>query len=125
MITGFLLTLPFQQRFDRLDEMMRIVYLITVACSLASSLLLIAPVALHRVMFRKHRLATLVVMSHRFAMLGLLLLGAALAGVAIVIFDTVAGRTPAWVAGGCMVVGTVVLWLVVALPGRGTRDTGY
>lgn len=125
LITGFLLTLPFQQRFDQLDGLMRNVYLVTVACSLASTLLLIAPVSLHRVMFRRHRLDTLVSVSHVLAMLGLLLLGAALAGVAVVIFDTVAGRTFGWVAGASMVVGAVVLWLVVALPGRGSRDTGY
>ena len=30
LLTGFLLTLPFQQRFDVLDTTMRVVYLITV-----------------------------------------------------------------------------------------------
>ncbi len=32
LLTGFLLTLPFQQRFDVLDTTMRVVYLITVGC---------------------------------------------------------------------------------------------
>ena len=59
LLTGFLLTLPFQQRFTQLDTTMRTIYLVTVACSLASTLLLVAPVAMHRVLFRKHRLKTL------------------------------------------------------------------
>jgi hypothetical protein len=43
LLTGFLLTLPFQQRFDRLDELMRGVYAATVACSVAATLALVAP----------------------------------------------------------------------------------
>ena len=35
LLTGFLLTLPFQQRFDILDNGMQFVYLATVACSMA------------------------------------------------------------------------------------------
>jgi hypothetical protein len=33
LLTGFLVTLPFQQRFDRLDDQMRIVYVTTVGPS--------------------------------------------------------------------------------------------
>src|SRR3982074_107672 len=38
LLTGFLLMLPFQQRFDRLDELMRGVYAATVTCSVAATL---------------------------------------------------------------------------------------
>ena len=71
---------------------MRTVYLITVACSIGSTVLLVAPVGMHRVLFRRHRLDAIVSASHGFAIAGLLLLGLALAGVAVVIFDTVVGR---------------------------------
>ena len=60
LLTGFLLTLPFQQRFTVLDGTMRTIYLITVACSIGSTVLLVAPVALHRVLFRRHRLDAIV-----------------------------------------------------------------
>ena len=33
LLTGFLLTLPFQQRFDVLDGDMRVLYLATVSCA--------------------------------------------------------------------------------------------
>ncbi|BBY13223.1 hypothetical protein MMARJ_39630 [Mycobacterium marseillense] len=42
LLTGFLLTLPFQQRFDVLSGPMRIVYLATVGCSVGATVLLIA-----------------------------------------------------------------------------------
>ena len=56
LLTGFLLTLPFQPRFTGLDGIMRTVYLVTVACSLGATVLLVAPVSMHRVLFRRHRL---------------------------------------------------------------------
>ena len=43
LLTGFLLTLPFQPRFDRLDDTMRAVYVATVSCSVAATLALVAP----------------------------------------------------------------------------------
>ena len=64
-------------------------------------MLLVAPVAMHRLLFRHHRLKTLVAASHRYAIAGMLLLGIALAGVAVIIFDPVVGTTAAWIAGGC------------------------
>ena len=43
LLTGFWLILPFQQRFIQLDGTMRTVYLISVAYSLGSTVLLVAP----------------------------------------------------------------------------------
>ena len=125
LLTGFLLTLPFQQRFTVLDGSMRTVYLITVACSIGSTVLLVAPVGMHRVLFRRHRLDAIVSISHGCAVAGLVLLGVALAGVAVVIFDTVIGRTGAWIAGGCTLAAFVVLWFLVPLPLRRRSDKSY
>jgi Family of unknown function (DUF6328) len=125
LLTGFLLTLPFQQRFAQLDGVMRTVYLVTVACSIGATVLLVAPVGMHRLLFRRHRLDTLVTASHNYAIAGLLLLGAALAGVAVVIFDTVMGRTGAWIAGGCTLVALACFWFFFPLWGRRKTDTSY
>src|ERR1700742_3960776 len=101
LLTGFLLTLPFQQRFDVLGPHMRMVYLATVGCSVAATVLLIAPVAMHRALFRRHLLQVLVSAAHRCAITGLALLGAAMAGMTVIIFAAVAGRAAGFVAGGC------------------------
>ena len=114
LLTGFLLTLPFQNRFDRLSDGVRALYLVTVACSVGATVLLIAPVGMHRLLFRRHRLKTLVSAAHRAAYAGLLLLGAALAGVVVVIFDAVAGSQAALIAGACTLLVLVAFW--VALP---------
>ena len=122
LLTGFLLTLPFQQRFDILDDAMRAVYLATVACSIASTVLLIAPVGMHRLLFRRHRLNALVSAAHRCAYAGLLLLGLALTGVIVVVFDAVAGRTAAIIAGACALAAFAVFWLVLPLSMRTGGD---
>ena len=125
LLTGFLLTLPFQQRFTQLDGVMRLVYLVTVGCSIGATVLLVAPVSMHRLLFRRHRLKTLVAASHNYAIVGTVLLGTALAGVAIVVFDTVVGRTGAWIAGGCTLLALAAFWYVMPVLGRSDKDSGY
>lgn len=118
LLTGLLLTLPFQQRFPTLDEPMRILYLVTVACSAAATALLVAPVGMHRILFRRHRLNLLVSAAHRCAFVGLVLLGLAMAGVTELIFDTVAGRRAGILAGAVALVTFVGIWLVLPLAMR-------
>ena len=115
LLTGFLLTLPFQPRFDRLDDTMRAVYVATVSCSVAATLALVAPVAMHRLLFRQHRLRILVSATHRLAYAGLVLLGVALVGVTVVVFDVVYGRTAAMLAGCVALVSFAILWMVLPL----------
>ncbi len=115
LLTGLLLTLPFQQRFVLLDHPMRMVYLATVACSVASTVLLVAPVGMHRVLFRRHRLPILVSAAHRLSFAGLLLLGVAMAGVTDIIFDTVEGRRAGIASGVVALVAFGLCWLALPL----------
>jgi hypothetical protein len=115
LLTGFLLTLPFQQRFDVLSDQMRIVFLATVGCSVAATVLLIAPVGIHRLLFRRHRLQVLVAAAHRCAYAGLALLGMALTGVTIVIFAAVAGGNAGFAAGACALAMFTFFWWVLPL----------
>ena len=122
LVTGFLLTLPFQQRFGLLSENVKHVYLATVACSIGATLLLVAPVAMHRVLFRQRRLVTLVSVTHRCAITGVALLGLAMVGVTIVIFDAVAGSPAGWVAGACAAAAIAALWIAWPIVQRVTDD---
>ncbi|ULE32252.1 DUF6328 family protein [Mycobacterium sp. IDR2000157661] len=125
LLTGFLLILPFSDRFSSLDSVMRTVYLITVACSISATVLLIAPVSMHRVLFRRHRLDRVVSRAHRYAIVGTLLLGIALAGVATIIFDAVANRPSAWIAGAFSLVALAVFWYAIPLRSRKVENTTY
>ncbi|MFF0633642.1 DUF6328 family protein [Nocardia sp. NPDC004151] len=112
LLTGFLLTLPFQARFTMLSGVMRVVYLVVVAASIGATICLIAPVAAHRMLFRRHRLENVVTAAHRYAIVGLSLLGVALTGVAVLIFDTVGGTGPGVVAGIVSAVLFVAIWVL-------------
>jgi hypothetical protein len=115
LLTGFLLTLPFQQRFDELNATMRVIYLATVGCSVAATVLLEAPVAMHRLLFRRHRTQYLVSAADRFAYAGLLLMGLALTGVTVTIFGAVAGPVAGAIAGGCAAVAQLGFWVLLPL----------
>lgn len=121
LLTGFLLTLPFQARFNAVSTPMRGRYLAVVTASIAATVFLIAPVAAHRILFRQHRLASVVRTAHTFALAGLLLLGIALTGVAVLIFDTVAGAVAATVVGICFALLFIGVWFLH--PWRDRRRT--
>ncbi|UFS98948.1 DUF6328 family protein [Nocardia huaxiensis] len=112
LLTGFLLILPFQPRFEQLADSMRVLYLATVGASISATVFLVGPVSAHRILFRRHRLDDVVQTAHRFASVGLVLLGVALVGVAVLIFDVVAGGLAAAVAGACFAVLFALVWVV-------------
>ncbi|MGI8667028.1 MAG: DUF6328 family protein [Jatrophihabitans sp.] len=118
LLTGFLLTLPFQARFSGLGRFQQNAYLVTVACSIGATGLLIAPVSLHRLLFRRHARRVLVRAGHLLALTGLLLLSVAIAGVALLIFDVVRGRTAGWLAAGATFGVIALLWLILPMAVR-------
>ena len=115
LLTGLLLVLPFQQRFDILSFTMRVVYLVTVGCSVLSTVLLVSPVGMHRLLFRRHRLKSLVSAAHWAAYAGLLLLGLAMTGVTILVFNAVVSLHAGLIAGGCALAAVVCFWVCLPL----------
>ncbi|WP_028936202.1 DUF6328 family protein [Pseudonocardia spinosispora] len=110
LLTGLLLTLPFQQRFSELTHLQRIIYLVTVALSVAATGLLITPVGLHRALFRQRARGSLVAAGHALALGGLALLGLAVTGVVLLIFGAVLDETAGVVAALCAFVLFAGLW---------------
>ncbi len=108
LLTGLLLTVPFQARFGALVPHQIVIYLVAVALAVLASGLLISPVVMHRVLFRQHARRTLVSAGQRFALAGFAALGLAVVGVCTLIVDVVLG-----VAAG--VTAAVVTFLVFAL----------
>jgi len=124
ILTGFLLTIPFQQRFGDLDAYQRDLYLVLVLLAVLATALIVAPVALHRVLFRKRMKPELVDAGNVLARLGLTVLGLTLAGSASFVFDVVLDRTAGLVVGaGSLVVLAACWWLVPhVLRARSDRD---
>lgn len=89
------------------------VYLTTVAPSVAATGLLIAPVAVHRILFRRHARHVLVRISHRLAVNRNFLLGTSIIGVVLLIFDLVAGRAVGLIAAAGATLIMISLWAVL------------
>src|SRR5947209_10039375 len=60
VLFAFLLTLPFTNRFERITEVQRGTYVVTLVAAAAATALLIAPVSYHRLVFRQGRKPQLV-----------------------------------------------------------------
>ncbi|GAA4345744.1 DUF6328 family protein [Angustibacter luteus] len=115
ILAGFLLTLPFQARFAGLPPFERGIYLVTVLLSCVATILLVAPVAVHRALFRRHEKDRLVDAADRLARAGLGALGLSLTGVVTLVFSVVLGRWEGIVAGSALLVAIVAFWVVIPL----------
>jgi len=121
ILFGFLLTLSFSDHFRELDDLARGLYLVTLGCVAVTSLLLVAPVAAHRILFRRNRKRELVRAGHRLALAGLGALALTLASGVSLVLELAVGRTAAAVGGGALLAATLVLWW--ALPTRLGRES--
>jgi len=122
VLTGFLLTVAFSQRFSDLEQTTTNAYLITVCSSVLATGLLIAPVAFHRVLFGKSEKEWLVEAANYAARAGLTMLAVTMTGVMFVIFDLVVGRAGAIISSGVTAAVLVALWLLVPWVGGEVID---
>jgi len=124
ILTGFLLTVPFQARFDELNADQRLLYLVVVALAVTTTALLVAPVSLHRMLFRRRVKRRLVEGADRIMRVGIVFLGLTVTGVVLLVFDVVADRTVATVAAGTFLVLVAAAWFVLprVVAARAGRD---
>jgi hypothetical protein len=95
ILFGFLLTVPFSNRFGQVTTLQTVVYALTfLACAIAAALL-IAPVSRHRRLFQQGRKPELVLEADRLAQAGLLALMVTVTGVVFLVLDVVAGLAAA------------------------------
>ncbi|MBV9830486.1 MAG: sodium:proton antiporter, partial [Marmoricola sp.] len=86
VLAGFLLTLPFTQRFSSLGQAHRTVYLVAFSLAVVTVGLMTAPAALHRFLFGRHEKDVLVRTGAFFAKAGLAMMGLTLVAVVVLIF---------------------------------------
>ena len=118
ILFSLLLTVPFSSRFDEVDPFGRKVYLAALLLSAASAVVLIAPVAYHRVLFARRQKPQVVRVSNRLALAGLALLSLAVTTVLLLVCDVLLGRGAALAIAGAFGVGTTLLWFAPALARR-------
>lgn len=113
VLTGFLLVLPFQDRFAEIGDGARALYLAVLSLALASTVLLLAPVMIHRAVFRSHRKDRVLRLSATLARIGLAILSVALVGLVALVFPLVLGTAWGLVAAAVMAAFVAVMLFVV------------
>jgi uncharacterized protein DUF6328 len=118
VLTGFLLTVPFSDRFDTLDDVQRTAYLLVLSGAVAATAAILSPVAYHRILFRRGRRPWLVTTANKVARVGLVLVALTTCGVVFLTFDLAIGRTGGVTASIVAFVGYLVLWVAIPLRAR-------
>ena len=124
ILSGFLLTVAFQQRFTHLDNYQYTVYGVLVGLAAVSTLLGLATVRLHRSEFHHHRKPEVVERGSRLLSITVAVVGILAAGVVLLIFDVVFGRPAGLIAGAAAAVALIVLLVILprSIRARPPRD---
>lgn len=113
VLAGFLLTLPFTNRFGDISDRHRDMFLVAFSLAVLTIGLMTAPVALHRVLFAKHEKETMVRVGAFFAKTGMASMGLTLVAVVVLIFGVVVDDTAGFVAGAIVLVFYTSAWVVL------------
>lgn len=113
ILTGFLLALAFQPAFADLDAGQRTFYLWLVVLSALASIVALAPVAVHRVLFRRGAKPEVVSLGHVCLMIALVTVSALLLSVVAFVFDVVLGHGSLWWIVVPLAVLLLTLWVAV------------
>ena len=118
ILFAFLLGIAFQQRFKDIDAFQRTVYIATMICTAMSAVLFIAPVPMHRAMFRRHLKNELVYYTSRLAAGGLAFLALAMLGGILLIVDVVVGALTAAIVVTVLAACFGYFWLLLPMVWR-------
>jgi uncharacterized membrane protein len=115
ILFAFLLTLPFAQRFTKLDDFQVHLYYATLCLTAVSSLLMIAPVAYHRVVFQRSEKENLVRDGSRLTMAGLAFLALAICCGLFLVVDFIFGPLAVIFTVGSALIITAATWVWLPL----------
>jgi len=122
MLFGFLLAVPFTEKFASITTTQRHVYYATFLSTAFASIFFIAPTAYHRLRFRQRDKEQMLRTSNAMTIAGTAFLALALAGAVFVVSDLVFKATVTAIATATAA-GTLV-WFWYGLPGyRRLRET--
>jgi Family of unknown function (DUF6328) len=122
VLFGFLLSLPFTTRFTKLNGVQRDLYLTSLVLATVATVLLIGPVAYHRLVFRQGMKEQLVRFANAMATLGLAAVAGAVLIAVLLVTDFVGGAVVAGLITGVLACMLAALWFVVPLTQRSERQ---
>jgi hypothetical protein len=124
VLFAFLLTVPFSARFDQITGIQRAAFFAALVGAAAAAILLIAPTALHRLLFRRGEKRYMVEISNRLAVGGLVATALSMVAVMMLVSDVMFGIGVAIAIALATVIAFVVFWAVLPLRRRGRSASG-
>jgi hypothetical protein len=121
ILFAFLLTIAFQQRFASVSDFQRNIYLISLVLASLATVCITAPVAFHRIVFRRGMKDELIVAATRYVAAGMAFLALSMVGAVFLVLDYLVGTTLALTVAGGLAAVFVVLWLVLPYAARATE----
>lgn len=118
VIFGFLLSLPFTNRFSVLGSSQRVLYVVSLLLAATSTALLLGPVAYHRLVFRRRLKHHLIRAANVMAICGLAAVGLTVTAAVLLVLSYVAKGTPAVVLTAVVGCLFAALWFVFPLTRR-------
>jgi len=123
VLFAFLLAVPFSARWDRTTALQRDVFFATLLLTALATVLLMAPSALHRMLFARGDKPHVVRVGHRLVVAGLCVLGLAM-GSAVFLITDVLYSVPAAIGVATGFVAVVAgVWFAIPLARHLTRGT--
>ncbi len=115
VLTAFLVILPFNQGFDKIEDTEKWIYLTTFLCSVTSLVLFSAPAAMHRIVRPLRDADRFKDISTRMILVALGFSSLALVLTAQLVVSQVLGLAASLVAAGAVALVIVVLWWLLPL----------
>ena len=118
VLFGFLLSLPFTNRFARLSQGQRELYLATLVLAAVATALLLGPVAFHRLVFRRGQKERLVRTANVMAVAGLAAVGLAVSAAVLLVTSYVTSALSAGLITAFVTSMFGMLWFAFPLARR-------
>lgn len=115
---AFLLILPFNAGWVRVDSFDRTVYFVTLLVVALAAFLLLAPAIQHRILFRRGQKSFLIRTGNNLAIAGQACLGVGFVGILVLVSNVVVGGAAPVIVGVLAAVMLVGLWFVFPIARR-------
>lgn len=122
VLFAFLLGIAFTQRYTSLQTYQRYFYVVTLIAAACTAIFLIAPVAVHRLLFREHRKDEVVAFTSRLAAIGLTFLALSMLTSVLFVLDVVLNLTASIIVTAVLAFTIAVVWWLLPAAQKARTD---
>ena len=115
VLFGFLLSIPFTTQFSRLSDKQHVLYVVDLVLAAIATALFVAPVAHHRLLFRRHAKERVLRAANVAAIAGLVAVGLTISGSVLLVVSFVGNAVVVSLVAAPMATVIFALWFVFPL----------